>query len=48
MFLAPLERLDVTTVIFANRSYGILSFELGRIAAVPATATIDGFMRRAS
>ena len=27
------ERLDVTTVIFANRSYGILNIELQRVGA---------------
>jgi acetolactate synthase I/II/III large subunit len=27
------ERLDVTTVIFANRSYGILNIELARVGA---------------
>ena len=30
------ERLDVTTVIFANRSYAILNIELGRVGALPA------------
>ena len=29
------ERLDVTTVVFANRSYRILSIELGRVGAEP-------------
>jgi acetolactate synthase-1/2/3 large subunit len=27
------EKLDVTTVIFANRSYAILNIELGRVGA---------------
>ena len=27
------EKLDVTTVIFANRSYGILNIELSRVGA---------------
>jgi acetolactate synthase-1/2/3 large subunit len=32
------ERLDVTTVVFANRSYGILRFELMRVGAEGAGA----------
>jgi acetolactate synthase-1/2/3 large subunit len=39
------EKLDVTTVIFANRSYGILNIELARVGAgtpgVQALAMLD-------
>jgi acetolactate synthase-1/2/3 large subunit len=37
------EQLDVTTVIFANRSYGILRVELDRVGAVPSEATLAMF-----
>lgn len=37
------EHLDVTTVIFANRSYGILRVELGRVGAVSSEATLAMF-----
>jgi len=37
------EHLDVTTVIFANRSYGILKVELGRVGATPSEATLAMF-----
>jgi acetolactate synthase-1/2/3 large subunit len=32
------EKLDVTTVIFANRSYAILNIELQRVGAIGAGA----------
>jgi acetolactate synthase-1/2/3 large subunit len=35
------ERLDVTTVILANRSYAILEFELARVGAQAGTAAKD-------
>ena len=37
------EQLDVTTVIFANRAYGILRVELDRVGAVPSEATLSMF-----
>lgn len=37
------EQLDVTTVIFSNRSYGILRLELDRVGATPSEATLAMF-----
>jgi acetolactate synthase I/II/III large subunit len=36
------EQLDVTTVIFSNRAYAILSMELQRVGAVPPGKTAGG------
>jgi acetolactate synthase I/II/III large subunit len=37
------ERLDVTTVIFANRSYAILNIELKRVGAVGGAQSLSMF-----
>jgi acetolactate synthase I/II/III large subunit len=37
------EQLDVTTVIFSNRAYGILRIELDRVGAVTSEATLSMF-----
>lgn len=37
------EQLDVTTVIFSNRAYGILRIELDRVGAVSSEATLSMF-----